>query len=83
MRNTDQYPITLDEMVDACDRAADSIIDGWNKDPQNMPIGDITPMALREAANRLRRLQFAALDPLPKNLRTYNLKPKDTPHGSQ
>lgn len=72
MRNTDQYPITLNEMIDACERAAIDIVSGWERNPGDMPIGDITPVALNEAANRLRRLQFAALDPLPKNLRTYN-----------
>lgn len=74
MRNTDQYPITLDEMIDACERAATQIVARWEQEPENMPFGDLTPMALQEAANRLKRLQFAALDPLPKNLRTYNRK---------
>lgn len=76
MRNTDQYPITLNEMIAACERAAADILTEWEKDPLRMPIGDITPMALQEAANRLKRLQFAAQDPLPKNLRTYNRKAK-------
>lgn len=72
MRNTDPYPITLNEMIDACERAATDILTEWEKDPLRMPLGDITPMALQEAASRLKRLQFAALDPLPRNLRTYN-----------
>lgn len=74
MRNTDIYPVTLNEMIDACERAAVQIVAGWEREPENMPMGDITPMALQEAAKRLKRLQFAALDPLPKNLRTYNRK---------
>ena len=75
MRNTDQYPITLNEMIDACHRASADILKGWEQHPEDMPIGDITPMALQEAANRLKRLQFAAQEPFPKNLRTYNRKP--------
>lgn len=74
MRNTDQYPITLNEMIDACQRAAQEFIDSIGPDS---PIGDIHGMALQEAANRLKRLQFAAQDPLPKNLRTYNRKTKN------
>lgn len=72
MRNTDQYPVTLNEMVAACERAAQEFTDTLGADS---PIGDIHGMALHEAANRLKRLQFAAQDPLPKNLRTYNRKP--------
>lgn len=80
MRNTDQYPITLNEMIEACEQAAVQIVSGWEKEPENMPIGDITPMALHEAANRLKRLQFAATDPLPKKRRTYNRKPREAAH---
>lgn len=63
MRNTDQYPITVDEMIEACNRAAADIIAGWEQlPPGQMPIGGITPMALREAAQRLERMQFAMWD---------------------
>lgn len=77
MRNTSLYPITLAEMIDACERAAVDIVRGWEQNPEDMPIGALTPMALQEAANRLKRLQFAALDPLPPNLRIYNRKRKE------
>ncbi len=62
MRNTDRYPITLDEMIEACERASESLLAKYRAKPASMPIGDITPMALREAAVRLKRLQFAAID---------------------
>ena len=70
MRNTAQYPITIDEMIDACKRQAQAIIDSYASAPENMPIGDITPMALQEAAKRLERIQFAVWDGKP------NRKPK-------
>lgn len=59
MRNTDQYPITLDEMIEACERASAKEVAGYRK---RLVVGDITAMALQEAAARLKRLQFAAGD---------------------
>lgn len=55
MRNTKQYPITLEEMIEACERA-------YRKEIEERPlkIGSIQAAALKEAAVRLKRLQFAA-----------------------
>lgn len=55
MRNTVQYPVTLDEMIEACEWAAEKMT-------QQKPInyGDMRPLALRRAAIHLKRLQFAA-----------------------
>jgi hypothetical protein len=68
VRNTDQYPIKLNEMIDACERASKEFTDSLGPDS---PIGDIHGMALHEAATRLKRLQFAAQAALPKKQRTY------------
>lgn len=56
MRNTNKYPITLTEMANACERAAEKLLA-----ERPMVYGDIDSMALHEAANRIRRLQFAAM----------------------
>lgn len=74
MRNTLQYPVTLNEMIEACERAAAEFIEQIKEQGADAPVGDIHGLALQEAANRLKRLQFAAQDPMPKNLRTYNRK---------
>lgn len=54
MRNTEQYPITLDEMITACEIARAEILAKWDNDPEKIPIGDITPIALQEAAKFIR-----------------------------
>ena len=60
MRNTDLHPIILDEMIDACERAAADIVRGWEQNPETMPIGDITPLALTETAKLLRQIAKSA-----------------------
>jgi len=57
MRNLEQYPITLDEMVEACEKGSKAILDEWEATPEFMPIGDITPLALTEAAKLLRKMK--------------------------
>lgn len=58
MRNTNKYPITLDEMIAAVERAyAEECKKA--REP-SYPIGGIHCAALLEAAQRLKRLQFAA-----------------------
>lgn len=58
MRNTAQYPITLDEMIAAVERAyAEECVK--TRQP-NYPIGGVHCSALLEASQRLKRLQFAA-----------------------
>lgn len=66
MRNTDQYPITLDEMIEAVERAAEQELARLRL--RNAPIGGIQGMALQEAASRLKRLQFAALPTPPQDM---------------
>lgn len=58
MRNTDLYPITFDEMVEAVERAYKEECDKARS--PNYPVGGIHIAALNEAAKRLKRLQFAA-----------------------
>ncbi len=58
MRDTDNYPVTLDEMIDAVERAYREALADLRK--PDAPIGGIHALALREAAARLKRLQFAA-----------------------
>ena len=55
MRDLRKYPITLKEMAQACDRAADALAE---QDPPHY--GDLTVPALRAAAWRLVRLDFAS-----------------------
>lgn len=59
MRNIAQYPITIDEMIAAVDRAYSEECEKARTD-ENYPIGGIHIAALKEASNRLKRLQFAA-----------------------
>lgn len=58
MRNTSQYPITLDEMIEAVDRAYRE--ESERARSPGYPIGGIHMAALHEASARLKRLQFAA-----------------------
>lgn len=58
MRNTDKYPITLDEMIEAVERAAAQELARARL--PGAPIGGVHGVALQEAAARLKRLQFAA-----------------------
>lgn len=61
MRNLAEYPITLDEAIDAVQEELDSYMKCLEETPAaNRPLGDIHALALREAINRLKRLQFAA-----------------------
>ena len=62
MRNISQYPITLDEMIEAVELAATNETSKMKKDFASYPIGGVYLAALREAAIRLRRLQFAATE---------------------
>lgn len=60
MRNISEYPITFSEMVHAVERAyADEL--EKSKLP-GYPIGGIHIAALKEAASRLRRIEFAVED---------------------
>lgn len=58
MRNIAQYPVTLEECIKAVERAYEEEIDKA-KSP-DYPIGGIHIAALKDSANRLRRLLFAA-----------------------
>lgn len=60
MRNLEQNPITLDEMIAAVERAAKAHDEAMKKLGSNASIGGIHGAALHEAASRLKRLQFAA-----------------------
>lgn len=60
MRNTLQYPISLDEMIHAVERAAAEATEAL-RDP-GAPIGGIHAAALQEAAKRLKRLAFAVAE---------------------
>lgn len=53
MRNTDEYPITIDEIIEACDRAAAAKVREYE---QTGMVGDIDAAALALAAVWLRRL---------------------------
>lgn len=61
MRNLAEYPITLDEAIDAVQEEFDGYVKCIEDTPAaNQPIGDIHALALQDAINRLKRLQFAA-----------------------
>ena len=61
MRNLAEYPITLDEAISAVQEELDSYLKCVEETPAaNRPLGDIHALALQEAINRLKRLQFAA-----------------------
>lgn len=61
MRNLAEYPITLDEAIDAVQQEFDSYMKCVEDTPAaNRPIGGIHALALQEAINRLKGLQFAA-----------------------
>lgn len=61
MRNLAQYPITLDEAIQAVQDEFDGYIKCVEETPAaNRSIGDIHAVALQDAINRLKRLQFAA-----------------------
>lgn len=57
MRNTHQYPVTFEEMIEACEYASQKLLD-----EKPMTFGGIRPYALKRAAIHLKRLQFAALE---------------------
>ncbi len=61
MRNLAEYPITLDEAIEAVQQEHDSYVKCIEETPAaNRPMGDIHALALQDAINRLKRLQFAA-----------------------
>lgn len=57
MRDIGRYPITLDECIEAIETAERDYIARWRG--SEVRFGDTHVLALREAAVRLRRLQFA------------------------
>ena len=61
MRDLSRYPITLDEMIAAVERANIDYAHHLSALPlDKVPIGDTHGIALKAAAARLKRLQFAA-----------------------
>lgn len=61
MRNLAKRPITLGEAIQAVQDEFDSYVKCIEETPAaNRPIGDIHALALQDAINRLKRLQFAA-----------------------
>lgn len=61
MRNTLEYPITLDECIRAVRRAHEEERNRMASE-DNLRFGDVHLMALEQAAIRLQRLQFAVKD---------------------
>jgi len=80
VRNTHEYPITIDEAIAACERASTEEIKRLTDLGPEAPIGDIHAAALANAAQRLDRLRFAVWDGKPhrRNKRRPALSPKDT-----